>query len=368
MIGKNPSFQIHANTNNITDSIFAINSTENSYFFKYIQLNAKLYQINQETNQANKIDLKIQKESIFSDLQLLKSEVHTNLAGSVLDIIFTAMEEPRFPTEIASNEQKKYYYFKSNYWDIMALNDNRMLRTPIFHKKVEYFFDKILIQNPDTLIKEIDKLFNKEIDPEIFKYIIWELTLKYEHPQIMGLDKVFVHLVDNYYNKNKVQGISQSIMENIIKRAERNRPLLIGKIAPNLIMVDTLGNFDALNNYFQKDYIIILFWDSDCQTCQKEIKKLQKLYHSTEFNFSVFAVGTDANLDVWKKYIREHNLDWVNVNGSKSMTQDYHNLYNIYSTPTIYILNKQKQIIAKQLSVNQIQGFIHNYEQKLNLK
>lgn len=368
VIGKNPSFQIQANTNNITDSIFATNSADNLYFFKYIQLNAKLYQISQKINQTNKTDLKAQREFIFSDLQLLKSEVHTKMAGSVLDIIFTAMEEPRFPSEITANEQNKYNYFKSNYWDIVALDDDRMLRTPVFHRKFEYFFDKVLMQNPDTLINEIDKLFKNEIDPEIFKYIIWELTLKYEHPKIMGLDKVFVHLVDHYYKTNKISGIEQSIMDNIIERAEKNRPLLIGKIAPNMIMVDTLNNFDALNNHFQKDYTIILFWDSDCQTCQKEIKELQKLYHSSKLNLSVFAVGTDSNLDLWKKYIREHNLDWINVNGTKSMTQDYHDLYNIYSTPTIYILNKQKQIIAKQLSVNQIQGFIHNYEQKLKLK
>ena len=153
----------------------------------------------------------------------------------------------------------------------------------------------------------------------------------------MGLDKVFVHIIDNYYKKNKIKDISQGIIDNIIERGEKIRPLLINKIAPNLIMVDTLGSFDALNNYATKEFTVVLFWESDCQSCQEEIKKLQTLYHSSKFDMQVFAVGTDSNIESWKEYIRKHNLDWINVNGTKSITQDYHNLYNIYSTPTIFV-------------------------------
>ncbi len=310
----------------------------------------------------------LEKDLIFSNLQLLKDDVGEKLPESVLDIIFTSMEKPEIPPEIASNDRKRYQYFKSHYWDLIALDDVRMLRTPVFHNKFEYFFDRIVMQHPDTLIHEIDKLFKKEIDPEIFKYMIWNLTLKYEQPKIMGLDKAFVHLADNYYKTNKIKNMSQGIIDNIIERAEKTRPMLIGKTAPNMIMVDSSGKFDALNNYLLKDYTIILFWDSDCQTCQKEIKELQKLYHSDKYNFEVFAVGTDMNIEIWKKYIRDNNIDWINVNGTRSVTQDYHDLYGVYSTPTMYILNNQKQIIAKDLSVNQIQGFLQNYEQNLNIK
>ena len=370
IIGDKPFFHIRVNTKNITDSISTTDSPDNSYFFNYIKLNSKLYQIDQKTKQTNtkkldKEDLHREKELILSNLQLLKKNVRLKTSGSILDIIFRSMEEPAFPSHILSDDKKKYQYYKSNYWNLVALDDNRLLRTPVFHRKFEHFFDRIILQHPDTIIYEIDKLFEKEIDPEIFKYLIWDLTLKYENPKIMGLDKVFVHIIDNYYKKNKIKDISQGIIDNIIERGEKIRPLLINKIAPNLIMVDTLGSFDALNNYATKEFTVVLFWESDCQSCQEEIKKLQTLYHSSKFDMQVFAVGTDSNIESWKEYIRKHNLDWINVNGTKSITQDYHNLYNIYSTPTIFILDKHNRIIGKKISVDQLEGFLNNYKKKL---
>jgi len=370
VIGENPNFQIEANTNNLTDSITATSSLENSYFFKFLHLNSMLYKLSQQsqTKDPSNPDYISESESIQTEIQTLKSDVYKNLPRSVLDIIFKSMEEPKFPDSIKKNQQKQYQYFKSNYWNTITLDDSRMLRTPIFHRKYDFFFNRIVMQQPDTLIKEIDTFFTKKMDPEIYKYLIWELTINFEEPKIMGLDKVFVHIVDNYYKKNKVTDISQGIVDNIIKRADKVRPLLIGEMAPNLIMVDTLGNFDALNNYFSKDYTIILFWDSDCQTCQKEIKELKILYHSNKYDIEVFAVGTIADLKAWKHYIREHNLDWVNVNGTKSMSPDYHDLYNIYSTPTIFVLDKNKKIIGKKISVEQLESFFNNYETFIKAK
>jgi len=364
IIGDKPFFDIKANSKNFIDSIKFTDSPENEFFYKYFQLNTKLFQLNQKAKEKNTIDddLQFERDFILSELQLLKSNVHKEAPNSVLDIIFTSMQEPEIPEHISSNNTKRYEYFKTVYWDLIALNDARMLRTPVFHNKLDYFFDRIVMQQPDSLASEIDRFFKKEIHPEIYKYIIWDLAMKYEHPKIMGLDKVFVHLVDNYYKKGKVKDISQGIIDTMIERAEKIKPLLLGETAPNLIMIDTLGNFDALNNYFKKDYMLVLFWDSDCQTCQTEMRELKKLYSADDCNFEVFAVNTEANHGSWKKYIREHDYRWVNVNGTKSITPDYHKLFNIYSTPTIYILDKHKKIIGKNLSVGQLPGFLENYE------
>ena len=367
VIDENPFFKITANSQNPIDSVDIIDSPDNDYFFKYLQLNSKLYQLSQQIQQTKSIpsknnDLLFEKDFILSELDLLKNEIKKKLPGSVLDLIFTSMEKPKSPADVESDEQKRYQYFKSHYWDLIALDDVRMLRTPVFHRKMEYFFDRIVIQHPDSLAAEIDNLLVKEIDSEIYKYIIWNLTLKYEEPKIMGLDKVFVHLVDHYFEENKLNDISPGIINNFKERADKVRPLLIGETAPNMIMVDTLGNFAALNNHLTNGYTLVLFWDSDCQTCQKEIKELKKLYKKSNYDFEIFAVSTDIDIEIWKKYIRDHDLNWINVNGTKSMTPDFHDLYNIYSTPTIYILDKNKKIIGKNLIVGQLEGFLNHYE------
>jgi hypothetical protein len=57
-------------------------------------------------------------------------------------------------------------------------------------------------------------------------------------------------------------------------------------------------------------------------------------------------------------------MDWINVDGPRTLTPEYHSLYDITQTPVIYILNEQKEIIAKRLTVEQIEKFLENYLKK----
>ncbi len=79
----------------------------------------------------------------------------------------------------------------------------------------------------------------------------------------------------------------------------------------------------------------------------------------------MFAIAANADFPAWKNYIAENKLNWVNVNGMKSMTEDFHDLYDIYGTPVIYVLNKERKIIAKRIKAEQIPLVIeHNQKQR----
>jgi hypothetical protein len=62
--------------------------------------------------------------------------------------------------------------------------------------------------------------------------------------------------------------------------------------------------------------------------------------------------------------MREKQLDWINVNGYYSASGDFHDTYDIYSTPVMYLLNEEKEIIAKRLLTKELQMFIERLEQK----
>jgi hypothetical protein len=74
----------------------------------------------------------------------------------------------------------------------------------------------------------------------------------------------------------------------------------------------------------------------------------------------VFAVCTISDRTTWSKYIEENELKWINGWDPQRATHyDYY--YNIQSTPIVYILDRNKKIIAKKLAVEDISGFIDNY-------
>ena len=69
-----------------------------------------------------------------------------------------------------------------------------------------------------------------------------------------------------------------------------------------------------------------------------------------------------------KRYIRENKLNWINVNGPRSLTWGYHDKYDIYSTPVMYLLDEEKKIIAKRLLTDQLSDFIRKYDEMQALK
>ncbi len=81
----------------------------------------------------------------------------------------------------------------------------------------------------------------------------------------------------------------------------------------------------------------------------------------------VYGVMVDGGREAWGKFIKDHNLkDWVHVYQPKSV-QDadaaagrpgYKQLYDVYQTPILYLLDADKHIIAKKLNYLQFDEVI----------
>ena len=81
----------------------------------------------------------------------------------------------------------------------------------------------------------------------------------------------------------------------------------------------------------------------------------------------IYGVMVDGGQDNWRKFIRDHNLkDWINVYQPKDKADadeaanrpGYKQLYDVYQTPTLFLLDKNKRIIAKKLNYQQFDHII----------
>jgi thiol-disulfide isomerase/thioredoxin len=178
----------------------------------------------------------------------------------------------------------------------------------------------------------------------------------------MGIDRVFVHVVDTYYITHQATWERPSVVENLIKKANRLSPILIGEISPNMVMIDT--NNQPISMYsIKSNFLILFFWDPDCGHCEQEIPKLKDFYDKQKdsLGIKIFAVCSDTSIIKWKSAIRKRKMDWINVDGPRTLTGDYHEQFDVSTTPVIYILNNRKEIIAKRLVTEQFLLFFKNY-------
>lgn len=379
---KDLKFSMETDADNVIGKMKITGSPENSLFYEYLDYNRKKYseikklQDIQEKVKGNKDSvnlINVKTDSINNEIIKYKLSLIDKYPDSFVAFFIKAMKEPEIPEiPVLANGRKDstfaYRYYRAHFWDGTDFTDDRLLRTPVFHPKLVKYFDKLIPQIPDSISHEADRLIElARPNPEMFKYMVWFCTWHYENSEIMGMDKVFVHMIDTYYVTNQTPWVNATVKENIIKKANRIKPLLLGSPAPNMIMVDTSNNLVSMHD-IKAAFTILLFWDPDCGHCETEIPKIRKMMDEDgqKYNIKVFAVCSDSSLVKWKGAIRKKQMNFINVDGPRSLTGNYHDQYDIQTTPVIYILDEKKTIIAKQIKPEQIIQFISDYLKRNN--
>jgi protein-disulfide isomerase len=374
IVSGSQTFTITGDKAALPASLRALKSDENQRFFDYIRfLGEKQKQQALLNEQKKKAAPESDSAAVLqSRLDLLDEEVKRTISGiiqshpeSFLALFLKAMQEIEIPpTPLLPNGRPDsafpFRYYKSHFWDNADLSDDRLIRTPFIHSKVEQYLNRLTSPAPDSLIVSMDHLLkltgNSE---EAFKYLAWYFTVKYESSEIMGYDAIFVHLADTWYQDPRMKWMNATVKENLIKRANALRPVLIGKTAPEMILIDTLNNAVSLHR-LSADYIIIYFWDPDCSHCKKETPQLRDFYaaNKEKYNLEVYAVCMDTSWKDMKAYIKKNELKWVNVNGYYSVTPDFRELYDVHTSPVLYLLDRNRRIIAKRILSSQMENIL----------
>ncbi|MEI8224851.1 MAG: thioredoxin-like domain-containing protein [Bacteroidota bacterium] len=379
LIPKDQYFALNCSFNDYFSTLKFTGSDENSAFINYqkkwmiMQQQAgsvaKRVQNNKQNNDSLKILSSIQKLQEVNMKSYLKSVVSANngnLLGTLVKA-FLPLEVPEFsvPPGVPNPDSVRwvwnYNYNKDHFFDNIDLTDERLLRTPILHARLNAFFTSVVIQSPDSINKEIDKIIQKcKSNKKIFQFISVYLFNHFSKSEIMGHDAVMVKLADDIYLSGKADWVSKEFKDDLRKQVELIRPNLIGKKAENLVMDSYKGIFVSLYDV-EKEFTILYFWEPDCGHCKEATPKLKAYYEKVKNdNIEIFAVCTSADKPKWTKYIEDNKLTWINGWDPERRSRfDYY--YNIQSTPMVYILDKNKKIIAKKLAVEDIASFIDNY-------
>jgi thiol-disulfide isomerase/thioredoxin len=308
-------------------------------------------------------------KELNDELNIYRDNVIKDHPESMLATLLTSMKPvPVLYSDPKTHEDSvaNFNYYKKHYWDGITFMDDRIIRTPFFLPKLENYYTNVVPPMPDSIIKESDyMLLLARSSPEMYKFLLNWLTDQYIYPKYMGQDAVFVHLFEKYHSKGVSSWLNEKQLKTISDRAYMLMANLIGEQAANLQMVDSSGNEKPLYN-INSNYVVIVFWDPTCGHCQKQVPRLDSIYNAKWKNEGVkmYGVLTETkDFDEWKKFIRDKNLgSWINVyetEAQRKIVQDskqasYKQLYDVIQTPTIYLLDKDKKIIAKKLTMEQV--------------
>ena len=243
-------------------------------------------------------------------------------------------------------------FYLDHYFDNFDFSEPRLINTPVFNNRIDGFLDTISGLENIPLRNEIDRLIAlTAISKETQKYLVWHLISRldmyYFRPQY---DAAYIHVVNDYLLTDKVAWVYPILKGREMTEVKKLQSLVNGNTGADLEMPDSSGVFHSLYNCKSK-YTILLFWASTCSHCREEMPSIEKFYEDfhKSHDLEIFAVSTDTSTVRWKNYIRRHKLPCMNVFGRKGINCNYHTSYNVQITPTLFLLDEKKRIIAKYL-------------------
>ncbi len=396
VVVNEPVIKLVSDTTDLVGHLQVKQSKENQVFLDYIRfLGAKKKesdlirsQMEAQYDPLAKNGMRAQLEDMDKAVRKYQTDViaaNPGLLAAALVRMGMAPELPEIRKPDGSlDSAAQYYQYRARYWDHFDLKDERIVRVPVFANKFEEYIGKIVPQFPDTINAMADALIARtDGKNEVFKYMVNAITHKYETSDIMGMDAVFVHMGQTYYcpkdgKSGRVDWMPQDKLDKLCERVKKQAPIVLGNKAPYLCLTDTT-EAKWINFYdLPQEYVVIIFWDPHCGHCKKELPEFVKVYHEKmkALDIEVYCVAkaVDATLyKDWKAFIREHDLDWVNVGLTPQVYEEakkdprkfiprlttieslnYADTYDVYSTPKVFLVDGERKFRGKQLSADQI--------------
>lgn len=291
---------------------------------------------------------------------------------------------PEAPKGIANAQDLQYRWYLDHYWDRVDFNDPRLVHDGSFHQILETYWTRVLPQVPDTLMNSADRLIARaKGNDEMFRYITHYITFNSESSQVMCMDKVFVHMVDTYYQTGQAKWMTESQVTKVVDRANELRDSQCGTIIPDIILPGLDQKTWMSLHDVEAKYTAVLIWESTCGHCKKELPKYKELYkewHSK--GLEIFAIGNDFEPEPWKKFVEKNEYtDWINVSDNPLINaQDsastliysgvttlkslnFRTTFDVFATPKVFLLDKNKKIVAKQIGADQLGDILGRLEE-----
>lgn len=343
-------------TFNVETGIEFKKSIENKLLASYMSSMSLVSQsIGNFYNQENKDKTAL--TSIFKT-QLETQTNYEQAAKGTMAMHFVKASKPYIPNNF---EDIKTYIqnLKKHFFDNVDFN-NETLQSSNFliEHIINYVFGMSSESKDDstTYKKNIDVVFlaMKDAKPLIKKKL---LAILWQQMGDANFDDVANYVTDKY-----LMEIAKALNdETLVNELTIFKTLAIGSKAPEFSWDEEIKGIKTSKNLYDlntAEQYIIVFWSSTCSHCLSEIPQLQTFLKSLKKSkVQVIAFGLEDESKLWKKESVKYP-DFIHVLGLNKWMNETAICYNVSATPSYFILDKNKTIIAKPLDFEALKKYI----------
>jgi thiol-disulfide isomerase/thioredoxin len=263
-------------------------------------------------------------------------------------------------------DEEEFYanksYGEKYFFDNIDLTDPRLWRTNHLMAFIDSYMNEWISQIPDSLASAASRLVAKTKGNETcFKEMLSHFTNTSLKSGRMGDENVWAKLYEDYIEDKDIPWISPAQLSELKKKYEDIRYNRIGMKAYSL-QLETMDGKPVNTGEIDTGFLILYFYNHDCQHCREEMPGLHDLYNIyKDKGVKVVTVNINNNKEEAQKFIKTHGPnDWINC-----MDPAYKSCFWLYydtsGVPETYIINRNKTIVAKNINNESIKQFLEYY-------
>lgn len=360
-IAANEAFQIVAEYANLAESVSFGNSEENRLLGEFRD-NELLYEEKMSLlcplieGYPEEDDLFRVATSTFLKIQEDRDAMIVKLAERNPDLFASRIIES-YRSVILSPDLKgadRMAFLRKHFFDLSPIDDPELLHAPVYNRKIIEYLRLYMVQGnsfseqEDAFITAVDIIMaNVSGNPELRTFAVEYLLQGFES---FGMEKIQTYIVDTYVDETcetDVVGLAMERVKGYKKMAE-------GEIAADILIRSENNRMVRLSEV-DSDYVLVIFWATHCEHCMGMMPDLLEWYERERpENVEIFAVSIDTVVNNWTSYLKQAKLPWINTHEPMGWEGKSAADYNIYATPTMFLLDRQRRIIARPFTMREV--------------
>jgi peroxiredoxin len=294
-------------------------------------------------------------ERIQKGSERLVDSLQRNYPSSYAVRIIKLYSTPFLPASLGRDERMAW--LRQHYFDKTDFTDTSLLRSPAYaNKAISYL---ALYSNNRLQQKQLEAEFIKgvtvvlsaaAVNAEVYKFLLDYLVGGFDK---YHFDDVITYMAENFTDPSSCEDADKK--SALQKKLETYKKIATGKAAPDLELPDAKGVPVKLSA-MRSEYTLLVFYSSECSHCMEMMPKVKGFYDSQKpKRIEILAVSLDTDKQSWLDFIKTGKYGWINVCDLKGFNSPAADAYNIYATPTMFLLDRNKTILAKPISYRELE-------------
>jgi len=300
--------------------------------------------------------------------------------GSYAAKIIQTMKTPVLNVAMLGDVLKEWQ--REHFWDNLDFSDAALLHSPVVPSKI---FEYITLCKNDQIDREEqemafieavdDILFKAQADDTVFSVVLDIVTRRFERSEY---ELVLTYITENYILsdngcEDSERVVSEDRASELRDRVEAIKRMAVGNPAPEIEMPQQ-GIFDIkivegtvvpaaglqINlSSISAENTLVLFWASRCPHCTSLLSSLKGIYAKyKDKGLEIVAISIDKERTAWQDAITNGQYSWINYSELTGWEGKAAKEYGVWSTPRMYLLDREKNIVAKPASVSELEKAI----------